>query len=267
VVAVLSIGLAAFLSLAMALAWAIAIRSGKSGLIDATWSFAVGLAAIAASVWPLGGDDYSPRKWLIAAYAAAWSWRLGVHIFSRSLGSEDDPRYAKLKAEWGPSAPRRLFVFLQIQAVCGWPLVGAALLAAHAPFPGFRFQDMLAGIVFVVALTGETVADRQMADFRANPGNRGGICEDGLWAWSRHPNYFFEWLVWVAYAVAAVDFSGAYPQGWLSLAAPALMYVLLVYVSGVPPLEEHLERTRPAAFGDYARRVSRFWPLPPKRRA
>ena len=260
------LAIAAFLSLAMTLAWAVAICSGKSGFIDATWSLAVGIAGIAAALWPLGGGEYGPRRWLIAGFAAIWSARLGLYILGRSLGAEDDPRYAKLKAEWGENAPRQLLIFLQIQSVAGWPLAGAALLAAHAPFTAFRLQDGLAVIVFVAAFIGETLADRQMAFFRANPKNHGGICEDGLWAWSRHPNYFFEWLGWVAYAVAAVDLSGGYPQGWLSLAAPAVMYGLLVYVSGVPPLEEYLRRTRPAAFAEYARRVSVFWPLPPARR-
>jgi len=261
------IAIAIFLSLAMTFAWAVAMRTGKSGLIDATWSFAAGIAAIVAALWPLDDGDYAPRRWLIAAFALVWSARLGLYIFGRSHGADDDPRYAKLKAEWGADAPRRLFVFLQVQAVAGWPLAGAALLAAHAPFPGFRLQDGLALIVFVVAFIGETVADRQMARFRADPRNKGGICEQGLWAWSRHPNYFFEWLGWVAYVFAAVDVSGGYLQGWLSLLAPFVIYVLLVYVSGAPPLEEHLARSRPAAFADYARRVSLFWPLPPARRA
>jgi steroid 5-alpha reductase family enzyme len=265
-VAACLIAIVVFLALAMAFAWSVAMRTGKSGLIDATWSFAVGVAAIAAALWPLDDGDYGPRRWLIAAFAAAWSARLGLYIFGRNKGPEDDPRYAKLKAEWGDNAPRQLFIFLQIQAVAGWPLAGAALLAAHAPFPGFRLQDALAVIVFIVALVGETIADRQMAAFRAETKNRGGICDVGLWSWSRHPNYFFEWLVWVAYVVAAVDFSGGYLQGWLSLLAPGVMYVLLVYISGAPPLEEYLARTRPAAFADYASRVSLFWPLPPARR-
>jgi len=264
-VAACLIAIVVFLSLAMAFAWSVAIRTGKSGLIDASWSFAVGIAAIAAALWPLGVGDYGPRRWLIAAFAAAWSARLGLYIFGRSHGPEDDPRYAKLKAEWGDKAPRQLFIFLQIQAVAGWPLVGAALLAAHAPFTGFRLQDGLAVIVFVASLIGETIADRQMARFRGDKKNRGGICEAGLWSWSRHPNYFFEWLGWVAYVLAAVDFSGGYLLGWASLLAPVVMYVLLVYVSGAPPLEQYLARSRPAAFADYARRVSQFWPLPPAR--
>ena len=257
--------LVVFLSLAMAFAWATAMRTGKSGLVDATWSFAVGLAALAAALWPLAETDLTARRLLVGAMAAVWSARLGGYILSRSLGGEDDPRYAALKQEWGDRAPRQLFIFLQIQAVAGWPLVGAVLLAAHAPAASLRWQDGLAALVFVAGVVGEGVADAQMARFRANPANKGGICEVGLWAWSRHPNYFFEWLCWLAYALAAVDFTGAYLQGWLAVLAPITMYGLLVHVSGVPPLEAYLQRSRPQAFADYARRVSLFWPRPPAR--
>jgi steroid 5-alpha reductase family enzyme len=254
---------AVFLSAAMAFAWFVAIRTGKSGFVDATWSFAVGIASIAAALWPFDSGDYSWRRWLVAGFAAVWSARLGAYIFTRSLSHGDDPRYAALKAEWGDKAPARLFQFLQVQAVAGWPLVGAVLLAAHAPFPEFRVQDGVAVIVFAAAFAGETIADRQMAQFRRDPKNRGGVCDAGLWGWSRHPNYFFEWLGWCAYTVAAVDFTGAYPWGWMSLAAPAVMYALLVHISGVPPLEAYMKRSRPQAFADYQRRVSAFWPLPP----
>ena len=254
---------AAFLSAAMFVAWRIAVRTGKSGFVDATWSAAVGIACILVALWPFGAADYAPRQIMIAVFAAIWSARLGFYIFQRSLAHGDDPRYAALKEQWGARANAELFKFLQIQAVAGWPLAGAALLAAHAPFPGFRLQDGLAALVFLAAFVGETVADRQMAAFRADPENRGGLCEVGLWSWSRHPNYFFEWLGWCAYAIAAIDFTGSYPLGWVSLLAPALMYALLVHGSGAPPLEAHMERTRPKAFADYKRRVSLFFPWPP----
>ncbi len=254
-----------FLAVAMTFAWAVAVRTGKSGFIDATWSFAVGVAAVSAALWPLRPDSYGLRQICVAAFAAVWSARLGSYIFSRSVSHGDDPRYADLKRQWGEHANRELFIFLQIQGVAGWALAGAAGLAAHAPFGGLRPQDGLALLVFVAALSGETVADRQMAAFRADPHNRDRVCDVGLWGWSRHPNYFFEWLSWCAYPLIAVDLTGAYPAGWLSLAAPVLMYVLLAHVSGVPPLEAHMARTRPAAFADYRRRVSTFWPTPPAR--
>ncbi len=262
--ALLAIVVVIFLALAMTAAWGIALRTSQSGLIDATWSFAIGIAALLAVLWPLDVADYPPRRWLIAGFVAVWSARLGLYIFNRSLTHGDDPRYAALKAEWGDKATLQLFLFLQIQALAGWPLAAAAGLAAHAPFPYWRVQDGLAVAVFLIALAGEALADRQMAAYRADPKRKGGICDIGLWSWSRHPNYFFEWLVWVAYALAAIDFTGAYPLGWLSLVAPAVMYWLLAHVSGVPPLEAHLQRTRPAAFAAYKRRVSAFWPLPPR---
>ena len=253
-----------FLSGAMAAAWAVAIRTGKSGLIDATWSFAVGAACVAAAVWPLGASDVFARRALVAAMALAWSARLGSYIFGRALGGEDDPRYADLKRQWGADAPRQLFLFLQAQAIAGWPLAGAALLAAHAPTPALGAWDLIGLALFAAGLAGEAIADRQMARFRADPANRGGICEVGLWRYSRHPNYFCEWLCWLAYAVIAADFTGERPWQWLALAAPATMYYLLVHVSGVPPLEAHLARSRPATFAAYRARVSMFWPRWPK---
>jgi steroid 5-alpha reductase family enzyme len=249
-----------FLSVAMTIAWAVAMRTGKSGMIDATWSLSVGVACVAAAVWPLAAADFGPRQALVAAMAFAWSARLGGYIFQRSRGAEDDPRYADLKRGWGADASRKLFLFLQAQAVAGWPLAGAALLAAHAPSPRFGVLDGLGLVVFAAGLAGEATADRQMARFRADPAHRGGICDVGLWGYSRHPNYFCEWLCWLGYPLIAADFTGRHPWQWLALAAPATMYYLLVHVSGLPPLEAHLARSRPRAFAEYSARVGAFWP-------
>jgi steroid 5-alpha reductase family enzyme len=114
----------------------------------------------------------------------------------------------------------------------------------------------------LVAIAGEAMADRQLRDFKSNPHNRGKVCDVGLWSLSRHPNYFFEWLTWVAYPVIAVDFAGHNPYGWLALAAPACMYWVLVHVSGVPPLEQHMLRSRGAAFRAYQLRTRAFFPIP-----
>ena len=114
----------------------------------------------------------------------------------------------------------------------------------------------------LVAVVGETIADRQLSGFRADPANKGKVCDVGLWGMSRHPNYFFEWLGWLAYAVIAVDPTSAYPWGWLALAGPVLMYWLLVHASGIPPLEAHMLRSRGDAFRAYQARVNAFWPGP-----
>ena len=159
------------------------------------------------------------------------------HISVRTRGAGDDPRYAELAREWGADFPRRLFVFLQIQAAAALPLVAAVALAARAPRPFPDLFDLAAIVVAAAALAGEAMADAQLAKFRRE-GPSGGLCEIGLWRFSRHPNYFFEFLFWCAWPLLAFDLSGDYPQGLLALAAPAFIYWLLAHVSGVPLLEK-----------------------------
>jgi steroid 5-alpha reductase family enzyme len=254
---VLLAGLAVFLALWMAFAWAIAVRTGNNGWIDALWSFGVGIAGVCAALVPLAGNEPTPRALLAAALVAVWSLRLGTHITRRTLRGADDPRYADLKRQWGASWRRHLLIFLEVQAACGFVLALAVFVAAHnggalGPF------DVLGALVALAAMVGEGISDAQLAAFRADPANRGKVCDKGLWSLSRHPNYFFEWLHWLAYPLIAIG-SGWW---WLSLGAPLLMYVLLRHVSGVPPLEAHMLRSRPDAFRAYQSRVSAFWPVP-----
>lgn len=103
------------------------------------------------------------------------------------------------------------------------------------------------------------------ANVSRHSANRDKVCDVGFWALSRHPNYFFQWLGWVGYAVVAIGPAGDWGWGWLALAGPALMYWLLVHVSGIPPLEAHMMRSRGAAFTAYAKRVNAFWPGAQKR--
>jgi len=256
----LALFVALLLSGAMSLAWRVALTTGRSGRIDAIWAFATGLAAVISAT---ASDGDPLRRALICAMAAAWSLRLGLSLWRRAASGGDDPRYVALKQSWGAAAQRRLFVFLQIQAVASWPLALTTWCAAGAPRPGLDWRDGLALALFALAFAGEAIADQQMASFRRTPANRGRICDCGLWAWSRHPNYFFEWMIWLAYPIIAVE--AGYTAGWLALSGPLVMYVLLVHVSGVPPLEAHLERSRPAEFAAYAENVSAFWPRPPRR--
>ena len=255
----LAVLVALLLSGAMALAWRVALTTGQSGRIDAIWAFATGLAAVVAAAASHGD---SLRRAVVCMMAAIWSLRLGLYLWRRAIAGGDDRRYAALKQSWGEAAPRRLFLFLQIQAAASLPLALTAYCAAGAPRPGLDWRDGLAIAIFALAFAGEAFADQQMASFKREPGNRGRICDQGLWAWSRHPNYFFEWLGWLAYPIMAIE--AGYPAGWLTLSGPLVMYVLLVHVSGVPPLEAHLSRSRPAEFAAYAENVSAFWPRPPR---
>ena len=259
------IAAAIVLVLAMTGAWLVQRRTGNAGWSDAFWSFGTGAACLLVALLPVAERDWPTTRQLIVALAAAvWSIRLGSHIAARSWAAkEEDARYAALRREWGADFQRRLYVFLLIQAGAGWLLTLPVLAAAQNPRPGLTWQDVLAIALFAAAVIGESVADRQMGAFReAHVGEHGRICDTGLWAWSRHPNYFFEWIGWCAYPVMAIGLG--YPLGWLSLVGPLLMYWLLVHVSGIPLLEQHLAASRPDAFRRYAERVPAFFPRPPR---
>ena len=149
------------------------------------------------------------------------------------------------------------------KAAIGLLVAGARRQAAGAgPDADARFAREMAERP-IAEHTGEAVADGQMKAFRASAGHKGQVMDRGLWSWSRHPNYFFQWLGWLAYPVIALD--PARPLTWLSLAAPVVMYGVLRYVSGVPPLEAAMLKSRGERFRDYQARVSVFFPLPPRK--
>ena len=249
------------LSAIMAVAWSIARLPGQSGWTDAIWSLAVGLVGAVAALAPVAGPP-AARQALVAAMVGLWGLRLGLHIARRTIGGGDDPRYAELRREWGDNFSRQLFLFLQIQALAAWLLVICVMVAARNPAPFGAWSDWAGAAILLVCVVGEGVADAQLHAFRADPANKGRICDTGLWSLSRHPNYFFEWLGWVAYAVVAIGPVAGHAPGWLALMGPVFMYWLLVHVSGIPPLEAHMLRSRGSAYRGLQMRVRAFWPIP-----
>ncbi|GAC1621895.1 MAG: DUF1295 domain-containing protein [Bradyrhizobium sp.] len=262
-------GIALSLSVLMAIAWLVQQRTGNSGWVDTIWTFSLGLAGAGGALWPVGGVAPNPRQWLVAALVAIWSLRLGLHIASRTGGIADDPRYAALAQQWGAGSARRMLVFLQNQALGSVPLAFAIFVAARFPDPALRMQDYLGALILLLGIAGEALADAQLSHFRKAAANKGRVCDGGLWRWSRHPNYFFEWFGWLAYPVIACapDDPLFYPWGWASLLAPVLMYWFLVHVTGIPPLEQQMLRSRGERYRDYQSRTSMFFPLPPRKRA
>jgi len=250
------------LSLIMTGAWAVQRATGRSGWIDAIWSFGVGVVGAGAALWPIPTQPWpTSRQLLVAALALGWSLRLGIHIMRRTLRGGEDPRYQALRDEWGARFPVQLFRFLQIQAAAAFVLA-ACILAAARNVAALGWGDFLGVAIILTAIVGEAMADAQLERFRAAPGAKGGVCEIGLWAWSRHPNYFFEWLTWLAYPVIAVGLPAQNAVGMLALAGPLFMYWLLVHVSGIPLLEAHMLKSRGEAFAAYQRRVNAFFPGP-----
>lgn len=257
--------LAVYLALAvvMAAAWAWQRKTANIGWVDVFWTFGVAAGGIAMVVaMPLVsdlGEGSAPRRLIVCAMVGLWALRLGVYVALRVAGSEEDGRYRAIRQSWGDRLQPRMFGFLQLQALISVALVAAIGLAANRPDPRLGPADLLGVVIGLIAIGGESLADRQMRAFRATAG-KGSLCDAGLWAWSRHPNYVFEWLGWFAYPVMAVMLSGGYPQAWWAWAAPLVMFGVVRYGTGVPPLEAHMRKTRGAAFDAYAARVPIFLP-------
>lgn len=255
------ISVSAALSAIMAVAWLVWRSSRNSGWVDTIWTFGLGLVGFVGAVT---AKPMQLQSIIVAAMAAIWAFRLGSHIARRTRGITDDPRYARLIEDWGADASPRMFALLQKQAIVSIPLALSMWLAANAPGSVPPVQAAIAILIFVVAVGGEAIADEQLRRFRQDSANKGKVCDAGLWRWSRHPNYFFEWLGWLAYPVLAIDLTGGEFWGWFALLAPLCMYWLLVYISGIPPLEEHMLAHRGEAFRRYQMTTNAFFPGPPK---
>jgi len=252
-------------SLAMVGAWALQRATRNAGWVDVVWTFATGAAGVVYALAPTVGYTPGPRAFLVAALAVMWSSRLGLHLAFRSAAAKgEDARYAHFRKRWGGAFEVRLLGFLQIQALSAALLALSVLVAARNPAPALKATDLAGAAILILAILGEGLADRQLARFKSYPPNQGAICDVGLWSWSRHPNYFFEWFGWLAYPVMAADFTGRWPWGWVALSGPAFMFFLLRFASGVPPTEAAMARSRGAAFARYQARVSAFFPWPPK---
>ena len=172
----------------------------------------------------------------------------------------EDGRYQQLRRDWGEQLGVKMFFFFQAQAVLLVVLTVPFLLAARNPAPGWHPLEIAGLVLWLVALGGEALADAQLARFKRDPANRGRVCAVGLWRLSRHPNYFFEWLVWIAYAL----FASASPWGWTTFYCPALMLYFLLVVTGIRYTEDQLLRSKGDAYRAYQRRTSAFIPWFPK---
>ena len=243
-------------ALAMVAVWAYARRTHNIGYVDVAWAALMGLMAIAVAIGGLGAS--LPRA-LVGVLGAVWALRLCLHLFHRVHRKPEDGRYARLRDHW-QGHPAKLFLFFQAQALIVALFAIPLLVAVSNPVTGVTGWIIASVLLWVLSVGGETLADGQLSTWRSDPAHRGKTCRVGLWAWSRHPNYFFEWLHWFSYALIAV---GA-PHAWIALAGPALMFAFLYRVTGIPYTEAQALRSRGDDYLDYQRDVSAFFPWPPR---
>lgn len=237
-----------------------AIRLSKHSIVDVCWGLGFAGIAMISFIASRHGDGDALRRTVVLVLTAVWGVRLAVHIAMRNAGHDEDPRYAALLSRrdgslvgyvlrtiYGPQAAIMFIVSLPVQFAMyqSAPLgpLGTAGIALWCL--GFFF---------------EAVGDAQLARFKRDPANTGAIMDRGLWAWTRHPNYFGDSCVWVGLWLLAL---GA-PAGLLTVISPVVMTFFLLKVTGKPLLEKGMRRSRGAAYDTYVARTSGFFPRPPR---
>ena len=240
----------------MLVLWLVSLRRQDASVVDAWWG--PGLALLGWTAVATAGP--SPRGLLLAALASAWGLRLGVHLLRRWRAHGEDRRYAAMRAAHGPrfrwvSLGTVFLLQWALQWVVALPLQAGAALGGGAPLGPL---DALGAVVFGAGLAFEALADAQLKRFLADPASRGRVMDRGLWAWSRHPNYFGDFTAWWGLGLVALG-AGA----WWALLGPAALSLLLLRVSGVKLLERSIGDRRPG-YSDYAARTNAFFPRPPR---
>jgi len=236
-----------------AITWAISVKIKNYGLLDVAWSYGV---AILAPIYALYGPGDYTRKWLVTAIGVLWSLRLGTYILLRVIWHHptEDVRYESLRKRW--PGPAMFLAFFELQAIIVVIFSLPFLFVAFNTRAGLSPVEMAGLILAVFSLCGEALADHQMRVFKANPANKGAVCQAGLWRYSRHPNYFFEALIWWAFFLVALGS----PWGWTTIVCPLLMLQFLLKVTGIPLTEEYAVKSKGEAYREYQRTTSAFVP-------
>jgi steroid 5-alpha reductase family enzyme len=240
-------------ALSFACVWILSVRKHNYGFLDVAWSLSV---AVLAPMYALLGEGYTLRRLAFTAIGAAWSLRLGLYILIRVWRQhpKEDQRYRTLREKW--PGPGHFLLFFELQAMIAVVFSLPFALAALNPRPNLGTWELLGLTLALFAIAGEATADWQAQRFKRNPANSNAIVNVGLWRYSRHPNYFFESLVWWGFFIAALDSR----YGWLTLICPLLMLHILLNVTGIPLTEKHSLETRGEAYREYQRTTSRFIP-------
>ena len=243
----------------MAVLWMIQRKTRNAGIVDVGWAAGIGVLGV---LFAATSDGYATRRLLVGAMIGVWSARLALHLLvDRVIGHPEEGRYVTLRKNWGDKAQRNLLVFFQIQAVLALLFALPVFAVAQNSRSTLSIWDFLGLAIWIVAAGGTALADRQLARFKRRPDSRGKTCREGLWRYSRHPNYFFEWLHWWAYAAMAVG--SAY--WWIPVAAPLVMLYFLLKVTGIPPTEAQALASRGEDYREYQRTTSAFIPWFPKK--
>jgi len=247
-----------FVTSLMTLLWVGYLFRQNAGIVDIGWAL-----GFVISVWSyfILGNGVLEKKIFITLLVSIWGLRLAWYLTNRYLHSDEDPRYTELRKNLGEQGSdfKFLFVFL-FQGFLVSLLTIPFLIICLSHDQTWHLLEGIGLLVWGIGLWGESAADSQLAKFKADTENHDLICTEGLWRYSRHPNYFFEFIIWVGYFLIALPATG----GWLAILSPMIILFLLLKVSGIPVAEAEALRTKGDAYRHYQETTSSFIPWFPR---
>jgi steroid 5-alpha reductase family enzyme len=238
----------------MSVLWLVHLFTKNAAIVDVGWSLGLLLLVILYGAFT---DTLLLRKVLVVGMAALAYGRLATFLFfTRVLGHPEEGRYVALRKKWGKNIALRFFIFFQYQTIFAVIFSVPFLLVLNQGQRAFLPMEWLGVGLWLIAFVGEALADAQLRRFKRNPKNKGQLCQQGLWYYSRHPNYFFQWLMWWSYFLMAWHA----PLGWLAILGPVLMGWFLLFVTGIPATEAQLLRSKGDSYRKYQKSTSPFVP-------
>lgn len=242
-------------STAMFFLWFVERLKREADIVDVAWAFLIGLSALIFALISPGSET---NRIITGCLGGAWGLRLSLYLYkTRFLSPEEDGRYEELRKSW---SGKSFFIFFQAQAlfVVAFALPFVAISFSNKPFDNFTISGI---VLFFISIIGASISDSQLHNFRKNLNNKGKVCNTGLWKYSRHPNYFFEWLHWIAYPL--ITFGSEYFVYTLH-AAPFMLFLILK-ITGIPPTEARSIASRGEAYKIYQKSTSAFFPWFPQK--
>lgn len=237
----------------MTMLWVIYVYTKNAGIVDIGWALGFVLTALAFMIL---GDGSPLRKFFMFTLISLWALRLAWYLYSRFSIRQEDPRYKEIRGKWSGAVDLKVLLLFLFQAVLLVFVAFPFAFVFNNPDPHLHPIELIGAVIWASALAGESLSDYQLHVFKMNPANRGKVCQDGFWFYSRHPNYFFEWLIWVAYFVIALGS----PNGWIAIISPLIMLYCLLRLSGIPTTEAQAIRTKGELYREYQRTTNAFFP-------
>ena len=239
--------------LLMLFLWLFYLKTNKPMVVDVGWGFGIALIGF---FFALTCEGFFLRKYILGLMISIWGLRLGLHLlYDRIIGSHHDARYDMLEKKWKTNLKLKYFFFYQFQALIIIIMLSPLLPIYQNKNTQFTYFEFIGFFIWIIALVGVTLSDMQLKNFKKIESNKGKVCRVGLWNYSRHPNYFFEWLAWISFFVFSISSS----YGWISLLPSLIMLYLLFNVTGIPLTEKRAIESRGNEYIKYQKETSKFF--------